>query len=112
MVGGEPLERSLEGDADVLRRAVEPALPAPAVRDVPELRREDDLVAAAGDRAADELLVRVRAVDLRRVDEGDAELDRAVDRADRLRVVAARTCVERGHAHAAEPELRDVELAK
>ena len=44
--------------------------------------------AAAPEPAPDELLVGARAVDGRGVEEGDAEVERAVQRADRFRVVA------------------------
>ena len=70
-----------------------------------ELGGEHHLVAPAGDRAADELLVRVRAVDVGRVEQRHAELERAVDGGDRLFVVAR--AVELGHAHAAEAERGD-----
>src|SRR5205085_10574568 len=97
-------ERAFEGDSDVLGAAVGLTSTAVRVRDVPELGRQDDLVAPTGDRASDELLVRVRPVDLGRVDEVDAEAERALDRADRLGIVLARAGVEGGHAHAAEAE--------
>ena len=57
------------------------------------------------DRPADQLLVGERAVDVGGVEERDAELERAVDRRDRLVVVAR--AVELGHAHAAEADGRD-----
>ena len=72
-----------------------------------ELRREDDVVAAVGDRGADKLLVLAGAVHVGGVEERDAELGGAVDRADRLLVV--RGAVELRHAHAAEAEGGDVE---
>ena len=75
---------------------------------VAELGGEDDLVAAAGDRPADQLLVGERAVHVGGVEEGDAELERAVDRRDRLGLVAG--AVELRHAHAAEAERRYFEV--
>jgi len=83
VVESEPLERALERFVHVLRAAVH-LMAAVLVEDVAELRREDDLVAAVGDRAADELLVLARAVDVGRVDQVDAEVERPVDRGDRL----------------------------
>jgi hypothetical protein len=71
---------------------------------VAELRRKHDLVAPAGDRAADELLVDERTVHVRGVQEAHAELERAVDDRDRLRVVAR--SVELRHPHAPQPERR------
>ena len=78
------------------------------VADVAELGGEHDLVAAVLDRPADELLVGERAVHVGGVEEVDAEVEGAVDRGDRLGVVAAG--VEVGHAHAAESEGGDGEL--
>jgi hypothetical protein len=82
-----------------------------AVRDVAELGREDNLVAPVGDRAPDELLVRVGAVDFGGVDEGDPEVKRAVNRAERLCVGSAGARVVRRHAHAAEADPGHVEPA-
>src|SRR5215211_7692858 len=97
----EALEGALAGLPDVLRRAVDAApVRVIGVAQDAELGRDDDAVAAAGDRAADEPLVRVRAVHVGGVEEGYAELQRPLDRRDRLAVVAR--AVEVGHAHAAE----------
>src|SRR5260370_40897381 len=66
------------------------------------LRREEDLRAPAADRTPDELLVAADAVGVSGIEKIDAELDRAMDRGDRLVVVAL--AVALGHAHAAEAE--------
>ena len=103
VVDAEAPQRSLGRLAHVLGPAADAAGGrVVGVADDAELGRQHDLVAAAGDRAADELLVGVRAVDVGGVEEGHAEVERAVDRGDRLGVVAA--AVELGHAHAAEAE--------
>ena len=60
------------------------------------------LVAAAGDGAPDELLVGAGAVHVGGVEEGHAELERAVDGA--RSTPPRRRAVELGHAHAAEAE--------
>ena len=112
VVGAEPLQRAFDGGADVRRAAVEVPAPPPAWEIEPELRGEHDLVAAALDGPADELLVGVRAVDLGGVDEGDAEVEGAVDGADRLGVVAAGAGVGGGHAHRAEADAADIEGAQ
>ena len=75
-----------------------------------ELGGEHDLVAAVGDGAADQLLVGAAAVHVGGVEKVDAELERAVDGGDRFRLAAAH--VEVGHAHAAEPERGDLQLAE
>ena len=64
---------------------------AAGVGDEAELRGDHDLVAAALDGPADDLLAEERAVDLGGVDVGDAEVEGAVDGADRLGVAAARS---------------------
>ena len=87
-VGAEPLQGALDRGADVRRAAVEHAGAAAGVRDEAELRRQHDLVAAALEGAADELLVGVGAVDLGGVDVGDAQVERPLDGADRLGVAA------------------------
>jgi hypothetical protein len=64
VVGAEPLQRSLDCDADARGAAVEDAGAATGVRDDAELRRQHDLVAAALDGPADQLLVVEGAADL------------------------------------------------
>jgi hypothetical protein len=61
-----------------------------AVGDHPELCRQDNFGSAPRDRTPDELLVCIGAVDLGRVDQGDPEVEGAVDRADRLSVVTVK----------------------
>ena len=68
---------------------------------------------AAAERAADELLAVERAVDLGGVEVGDAEVERAVDGADRLVVVeAALGGVGAGHRHGAQADPGDGERAE
>jgi hypothetical protein len=69
-VGAQPPQRPFDRRADVGRAAVEGAGAAPDVGDEPELGGEHDLVTAAFEGPADELLVGVGAVDLSGVDEG------------------------------------------
>ena len=66
--------------------------PSPA-RETAELGRDHDLVAASRDRPADDLLAVEGTVDLSRVEMGDAELEGAVDGADRLIVVQSAALV-------------------
>ena len=65
-----------------------------------ELGGQHDLVAAAADRPTHELLVRVRSVGIRGVQQRDAQVERPLDRRDRLGLVGV--AVELGHAHAAQ----------
>ena len=112
VVGAEPPQRALDRGADVGRAAVEAPRAAAGVGDEAELGRQHDLVAAALHGPADELLVGVGAVDLGGVDEGDAEVERPVDGADRLGVVGAGAGVGVGHAHGAQADAGDLELAE
>ena len=80
------------------RRPPGQVLRCPAAR----LGREHDLVAAAGDRAPDQLLVAALAVGLGGVDQGDAAVERAVDRPHALVVLGG--AVVAGEAHRAEAD--------
>jgi hypothetical protein len=79
----------------------------PMARTVPEvvaeLRRQHDLVAPAGERAADDLLAAAAvAVHVCRVEEGDADVERRVDHGVRGRLVDAAAEVvaaEPDHGH-------------
>ena len=107
VVDAEPLQRGVARGADVLRAAVDADPGAVGEPLVAELGGELDLVAAAGDRLADQLLVGERAVHVGGVEEGHAEVERAVDGGEAGRLVGA--AVELRHAHAAEAERGDVE---
>jgi hypothetical protein len=107
VIDAEALQRGIAGLAHILRVAAHAEELAVLAAHVGELRRQHDVVATVGDRLADELLVRERPVHVGGVDEVDAELERAVDRRDRLALVAG--AVELRHPHAAEPLGRDLE---
>ena len=84
----------------------------PAVRvDLPELRGHDDLITNGGKRVAHELLVRERAIDLRRVEERHPEVHRVPDQRDRL-VPVQRGAAVIAQAHAAKPERRYLQPAR
>jgi hypothetical protein len=113
VVGPEPLQRSLDRAAHMLGGPVKGS----ERRQVTRLRRRLDpagelggdhiLVPAALDRPADQLLVGHRPVQLRGVEEVDPQLQRSLDRGDRL-VLVGRP-VEGRHPHAAEPEGGDLQ---
>jgi large subunit ribosomal protein L32 len=103
VVRAEPLQRPVDRRTDVLG----PSVRTTVAEGADELRGEDETVAPALDRPADELFVRAAAVELGRVEERDPELERPVDGGNRLLVVAP--AVERRHAHAPEPLLGDDE---
>jgi len=102
--------RRIDSLGDLLRirgRAVDAVRRSVRIEREAEFRRDHDVVAPAGERAADELLVRIRPVHLGRIEEGHAELERPVNRRDRLGVIT-RAVGER-HAHAAEADRPDRE---
>jgi hypothetical protein len=79
------------------------------VGDQAELRGDDDPVAAAGDSLANYFLAVEGAVDLSGIDVGDAQVEGAVDGADRFDVVdGAFRRVRAGHGHGAKPDTRDI----
>ena len=102
-VDAEALQAGLAAGAHVLGLAADPAPErVVGIADDAELGGDDDAVAPALDRLADEDLVGVRTVDVGRVEERDPEIERAVDRGDAFGLVGR--AVELGHAHAAEAE--------
>jgi hypothetical protein len=81
VVGLEAAQRPLDGLTDVLGPAVH--ADDLSVLDLePELGRDDRLVALSLERLSEQLLVVERAVDLGRVEEVHAELERPVDGGD------------------------------
>src|SRR5207244_6176867 len=84
---------------------------ATGVRDKAELRRQNPFGAAALESPADEFFVDVRAVNLCSVDVGDAQVERAMDRANRFLVAPGSDVVVPRHRHRAESDARDVEAA-
>ena len=103
-------QRAVDGNPDVLGAAVQPV--AAGVGHHPELRRKHYRLASAPQRAADEFFVDEGAVNLGRVDQVHAEVDRAVDGAYRFRVVAPGTCVGERHSHRAQTQARHTEIAE
>src|SRR6202022_3222320 len=110
IVGVETSQRSFDGGADVRRAAVEGARATTGVGDHAEFRCEHNLLAAPLQGSADEFLIGVGPVDFGGVNQGDAQVECAVDGADGLDVVAAGAAVRRRHAHRAHPDARYVEV--
>src|SRR6185369_17515234 len=97
----EALEARVARLRHVLRSAVDPRS---AVRfpHVAELGGQDHLVALALQGAAQQLLALAPAVEIGGVEEVDAEVQRAVDHRDGLRVVSLAVDVRHGHAAEAD----------
>jgi hypothetical protein len=87
-----------------------PALPV-GVELEAELGGDHHSLAEGLEGLAHQLLVRERAVYLGRVEEGHAALDGRADEGDHLLSVGSRAVAE-AHAHAAEPQRRDLQLAR
>ncbi len=107
MVDAEAAERRVAGLAHVVGLAADAEEGAVAAAHIAELRGKDHLVAAAADGAADQLFIPEGAVHVGRIEEVAAEVESAVDRGDRRRVVVG--AVKLGHTHAAEADGRDRE---
>ena len=107
VIDAEALQRRVARLAHVVGLPADAEERAVVAAHVAELRRQHDLVAAVADGAADQLLVRERAVHVGRVEKVAAEVERAMDRGDRLRVIVG--AVELRHPHAAEADGGDGE---
>src|SRR5258708_25853890 len=92
---------------DVLGLPVDAAIAPVLAADLAELGGEDHLVAPSSDGASDQLLVPAHAIYIGRVEKGDAQLERPLDRRHRLVFVAP--AIEVRHAHAAQPHRRHFE---
>ena len=104
--GVAAIRRAPRACARACRRGGSPSSPGRR-RTSPPFVASERLVAAALQRSPDQLLVRERPVHVGGVEQGHADLERAADHLDGLRVVAAGRVVAPGHAHAAEAERAD-----
>src|SRR6266849_4866408 len=104
-VGAEALQTGFASGADVFGT---PGYFAPGriigISHDSELGRDCYFVAPAANRFADQFLVAMRSVSVGGIPEGDAELERALQRVHRLRIVAGPVKIR--HAHASESERR------
>ena len=100
----EALQACIARRADIFRTAIDAKETAVAPPDVPELGRKNDLLPVRAECFADKFFVLPDTIHVRRVEEGNAELDCAVDRGDRFGIIPAG--IEIRHPHASEPERR------
>lgn len=99
----QTLQAGRAGLLDVLGPAVH--LHLAVHKPVGELGRQEDLIAAAGllEPPADQFLVRIGAVDIGRVPEGNAHIRSPCQDLERLFIVlTAKGGIGKGHSHAAE----------
>ena len=101
----EAFQAGVAGGADVVGAAVDAEEGAVGLADVAELGRQDDLPTAAANGPAHEFLIPPAAVHVGGVEEGDAEVDGAMDGGRGLFGVPP--AVEVRHAHAAQADGRD-----
>src|SRR5262249_54524863 len=106
----QPFQRSFASPPRIGRTAVDADWPV-AVEAIGEFCRDDQAVAPSLDRATDQLLIAERTIHLGGVEEGDAKVDRLVDRANRLIVVgpAIVDIAVADHRHAADADRRDLQ---
>ena len=102
----EALQRRLTTLPHVVRLSADAQERAVGAAPVAEFGSDDDLVAPRADETADELLVGERAIDVRGIEERDAEVQRALQGGHRSRFVG-RLAIELRHPHAAKPHRRD-----
>ena len=108
VVGLESLQGAVDGDADIGGAAVQAV--AAGVGDQAKFSGQHHLVSPPPQTAGEEFFVDVGTVDLGGVDQGDAEVDSAMDGADGFGVVEARADVGHRHAHSAEAESSNFEI--
>lgn len=104
----QPLERSLDDVADVLRPAVHALVPGRAGDVDAEFGGDHHLITDRLQCLADDLLILERPIDLRGVEESDAALECRADQADGIRR-RHRLPIGLADPHAAEPDGRDLE---
>jgi hypothetical protein len=95
-VSSEPRERAFDGGLHARGRAVR------TVGIDAELRADERAIAAIGERFADDRLAAMRTVHFGRIEERDAEVERPVNRRDRLAFLTG--AVRAGKRHAPETE--------
>ena len=110
-IGPESLERGLGHLFDVFRATVQdrPATLHPPWIDVgieTELGGDHHPVSQRGKRFTDQFLICERAVDLRRIEEGDAAFHGCPEKRNHLLPVFGRT-IRKTHPHAAESQSRN-----
>jgi len=106
----ESSERALRDLPDVFRPAVHaPLFAGVRIQLEAELGCDHDCFANGRECLAHQLLVRERAVDFRRVEEGDPAVDRRADQRNSF-PPGDRPTVAVAQAHAAEPDGRDFQL--
>lgn len=79
--------------------------PTVRVEVITELGSNHDLISNRFERFADEFLVRPWAIDLRRVEERDAQIDGATDQIDHGGGIGC-PAIDRIKTHTSEPQLR------
>ena len=105
-IGSKALERGLYHGLDMFGPAIQPLPPRASIgiEVEPELGRDHHLIAHRSQRLADQFLVCVGSVNLRRVEKRNAAIDRPANQSDHLSLFRERRRVRKAHAHAPEPQ--------
>ena len=101
----QPPQAGVAARADIFGPAIHAEKIPPLVAHVAKFRGQDHLVTAVFDGAPDQPLVFAAAVHVRRVEQGHADVQRAVNGGDGFLVIAR--AVKFRHPHASETERRD-----
>jgi hypothetical protein len=109
----EPLQRAFYSLPDVVGPAAQTLRLGVRLRTKVEAKLgcDHDAVSQRGKRLTHEFLVHKRAVHLRRVEEGDAPFYRVSYQSNHLLFGPAHFSVASAHAHASQPDSRDLEPA-
>lgn len=112
VVGLQSLERAFDNLADVLGAAVESARAAAIGIDVKaKLRGNDNMSAHCGKRLTQQRLIGEGAIELRRIEERDTQIDCGTYQRQ-TRLLLHGTAVFTAQPHATEPESRDFQIAE
>lgn len=110
VIGRQPSQRTVHGDTDIRGAAVESR--TAGVRDQAELGGQHHLIPPAPQGASQKFFVDIGAVNLGRVDQGDTQVDGAMNGANRFGVVAAGAGVGHRHTHRPQPEAADLQIGE
>src|SRR5699024_1098849 len=105
VIGTQPLQARITGYGHVLRAAIDfQTFCVMRVGHETELGGDEGTLATPGQRLAEQAFVAAAAIDVSAVEQVDAVLQRMVNDADRLGIIAG--AIELAHAHAAQPDGR------
>ena len=107
----QPLERAFAGALDIGGGGIDPGHAVVVIAET-ELGRDHHRIALAANGTTDQFLIDQGAIDFGGVEQGHAQLNRAVDGRDALRLVCLTVHIpaDTRHRHAAETECGNLEF--